>query len=335
VEEERLIVLRLLEEGKVTAEEAAELLQALEAVHAAPVPPSPPPAEAAAAAAASIRVPLLDGIERLFESLGGVFGETHRFETTIEGVFTTGDRPARVVLQSFNGRVEVRGWDRPDYRLELVKHVRARNEETARRLAEAVGRVTRGDEFLAVESDRQVSGGMKVTCWLPQGISYELDARSSNGRILVADLQAERMRLFTSNGRIEVVGGCCRDAELETSNGRIVVAGPAGRLAARTSNGRIEVTPPGGAGAGTWDLQTNNGPVVVGLAPGAPVRLDLATHLGRIHLDAGELRFEVNEKGIHSRVIGATPGCDRGSGVELRVRTANGSIRVEAVGSGA
>lgn len=336
MDEERLMILRLLEDGKVTAEEAAELLQALEAsVQVGSTPPPPGPGEApagdqAAAAGAGGRVPLFDGIERLLESLSGVFGETHRFETMVEGTFAPDARQARVVLNTFNGRIEVHGWDRPGYRLELVKQVRARSEEAAQRLAGAMGRVTRGEQFVAVETDHGASGGMRITCWLPQDLAYELDARSSNGRILVEDLTTERMRLSTSNGRVEVARGRCRDAEIDTSNGRIVVAGPVERLTARTSNGRIEVTPPEGMRAGSCDLHTSNGSVVVGLAAGVPVKLDLSTHLGRIDLSLDQIFYEVNEKGTHSRVIGATPDYASGTGVDLRVRTSNGSIRVGA-----
>lgn len=341
MDDERLVVLRLLEQGKITAEEAAELLQALDAGKAPPVGPAAAPAQppaAAAAAAASpasaVRVSLLEGIERLLDSLAGVLGETRRYETVVEGSFSPGRRPVRVVLHSFNGRIQVCGWERPTYRLELVKEVRARTEEAARRLAEAMGRVTRGDEFLAVESERRGPGGMKVTCWLPQDLSCELEARSSNGRIVVEGITAQRMRLATTNDRVEVSGGRLGDADIETSNGRIVVAGPAERVRARTSNDRIDVIPPGGVAAGTWDLETSNARVTVALAAGTPVRLDLATRNAPIRLSVDPLIYEINEKGHHSRVVAATPGGGPGTGVQLRVRTSNDVIRVEAVGTG-
>ncbi|HEX6988236.1 MAG TPA: DUF4097 family beta strand repeat-containing protein, partial [Bacillota bacterium] len=326
------MILRLLEEGKITVEETAELLGALEAsARSEPVDrrsmaqePSPAPA-----GGGEPRLPLVDGIERLLDSLTGFFGETHRITSVVDGAFAAGTGRARVSLATYNGRIEVRVWDRPGYRLELVKQVRARDGETARRMAEGMGRVTQGDQFVAVENERHVPGGMRVTCWLPQDLAYELEGRTSNGRITVEGLTAERVKLRTSNGRVELAGGRCRDGEIDTSNGRIVVAAPVDRLAARTSNGRVEIIPPGGLRAGACDVHTSNGPVQVRLAGGTPVRLDLSTHLGRIEVEAGEVHYEFNERGVHSRVVGATPGfASGGPGVDLKVRTSNGSIRV-------
>ena len=282
-QEERLLILRMVQEGKVTAAEGAELLRALGSARTAappapPVPPRPPvhpvpkaapdspdspgtPPEqpmpgastsrAVSDAFESGRSALNDIFSNFdFSSLGGLFGwgDVFKFEETYEGQFDASAAEIVVDLHSTNGRIDLVAWDRPGYRVVLTRKVRGRDEEHARERSRQLGKFTAGPASLGLESQRVNvgDGGVSVEAYLPRSLKYRVLTKTANGRVQVRGLQCTRCEVKTANGRITLEQVEAEEIEARTANGRVEVASVAPNVTCRTANGAIELNASGG-----------------------------------------------------------------------------------------
>ena len=278
-------------------------------------------------------------------ALGGCVIDVEGYEAVEaeEHVFAVDGVPD-VDLSTFDGRIEVRGWDRSEVRVVVEK--RAANRE---RLEEIEIETEQNGDRVRVAARRREADGLRVTLslgsnWrgvrLIASVPHEsnLHARTDDGRITITDVSGA-IEIFTDDGRIQGAGlrGAVRartddgsvrleevdgDVAVHTEDGSIHVSGVLAGLDASTDDGRIVVgAAPGSAMSGDWDLHAEDGRVTVDLPRDFSALLDLATGDGRIRVDD---RFGGNaERGAEAlrRVIG-------GGGFVLRVRTDDGSIRV-------
>ena len=278
-------------------------------------------------------------------ALGGCVIDVEGYEAVEaeEHVFAVAGVPD-VDLSTFDGRVEVRGWDRSEVRVVVEK--RAANRE---RLEEIEIEAGQSGDRVRVAARRRDADGLRVTLslgsnWrgarLIASVPHEsnLVARTDDGRITVTDVSGT-IEVSTDDGRIQGRGlsgsvrartddGSVRIEEVDgdvaahTDDGSIHVAGVLAGLEASTDDGRIVVgAAPGSVMRGDWDLHADDGRVNVDLPRDFSALLDLATGDGGIRVDD---RFGGNAgRGAEElrRVIG-------GGGFVLRVRTDDGSIRV-------
>ena len=278
-------------------------------------------------------------------ALGGCIIDVEGYEAVEEEehVFVVNGVPD-VDLSTFDGRIEVRGWDRSEVRVVVEK--RAANQE---RLEEIEIETEQSGDRVRIAARRRDADGLRVTLavgnnWrgarLVASVPHEsnLVVRTDDGRITVADV-AGTIELSTDDGRIRGEGlrGSVRartddgsvqleqvegDVAAHTDDGSIRVSGALAGLEASTDDGRIVIgAAPGSVMSGDWDLHAEDGRVTVDLPRDFSALLDLATDDGRIRVDD---RFGGNpERGAEAlrRVIG-------GGGFVLRVRTDDGSIRV-------
>ena len=278
-------------------------------------------------------------------ALGGCIIDVEGYEAVEEEehVFVVNGVPD-VDLSTFDGRIEVRGWDRSEVRVVVEK--RAANQE---RLEEIEIETEQSGDRVRIAARRRDADGLRVTLavgnnWrgarLVASVPHEsnLVVRTDDGRITVADV-AGTIELSTDDGRIRGEGlrGAVRartddgsvqleqvegDVAAHTDDGSIRVSGALAGLEASTDDGRIVIgAAPGSVMSGDWDLHAEDGRVTVDLPRDFSALLDLATDDGRIRVDD---RFGGNaERGAEAlrRVIG-------GGGFVLRVRTDDGSIRV-------
>ncbi|MYK87289.1 MAG: DUF4097 domain-containing protein [Acidobacteria bacterium] len=278
-------------------------------------------------------------------ALGGCVIDVEGYEAVEaeEHVFAVDGVPD-VDLSTFDGRIEVRGWDRSEVRVVVEK--RAANRE---RLEEIEIAIDQSGDRVRVAARRRDADGLRVTLslgsnWrgarLIASVPHEsnLHVRTDDGRITVTDVSGT-IEVSTDDGRIRGAGlrgsvrartddGSVRlqeidgDVAVHSEDGSIHVSGVLAGLDASTEDGRIVIgAAPGSVMSGDWDLQTEDGRVSVDLPDDFSALLDLATGDGRIRVDD---RFGGNAgRGAEAlrRVIG-------GGGFALRIRTDDGSIRV-------
>lgn len=382
-QEERMLILKMIQDGKITATEGADLLRALgsdrptaptaPAAPTAPTAPQPPTAPmapgapGAPAASSSNQGPasfsaapspggvasraVADAFETSrsalndifsnfdFSSLGSIFGwgDVFKFEETYEGQFDTAAGEIVLNLHSTNGRIDLLGWDRPGYRLTLIRKTRGRDEEHARERSRQLGKLTATSSGLTLEAERVGFGdaGLSLEAYLPKNAKYRLLAKTANGRVQVRGLNCSRCEVRTANGRVGIEGTTADDIDARTANGRVEVEALAPNLVCRTANGSIVLNAigeiPKESFHGRYDLATSNGSIRVRLPDhGVGSAVDAHTTFGNIHVDISDFVYEAREKEVARRhVKGKTPGYDGASrAIDLLATTTNGSITV-------
>ena len=243
----------------------------------------------------------------------------------------------RLEIASFNGGIEVVGWDQGTVEVTGVKYAReasdlslvrveitqSGNTVIARAIREGkcnncgarfVVRVPRRTDLSRLKSS---NGAVKV-----EGIDGIVDVGTSNGGIDVTNIAGDTT-IRTSNGGVRVNG--VRGAlEVQTSNGGI--RGKVGEVGSRpvrlgTSNGAIDMIVEG-AGTSEITASSSNGAVIMRLPANANARIEATTSSHEsIHTD-----FDVQVRGTLSK--GRLEGSIGNGGPLLRLTTSNGSIRI-------
>ncbi len=355
MKEERRMILEMLAEKKITAEEAAELLRALGGTdagtgdsqrrHAGEATGAPLDDEQgdegatirfrprpSSGSGRSILEDFLGNLDIDWSNLPFAFGgEGYRFDEEHKGEFST-TGPVKLDLSGRNGRVEIFGWDQPGWRVILRKKIRAQSEERARERAAEIVRFESGPAHLRCEEQPMGWGnsGVSVEVHVPKSLTYEVVAHSSNGRVVVEGLNCLTINGKTANGKVAVRAVTARGVDLSTANGGITFEGSADRVECDTSNGTITCCPQPKADMGCR-LHTSNGSIRVRTpeGPGTGYRIDAHTSHGVIDVSLHGFEIQEQEKQFGRRTLrGQSAGYDaQPVKVSISARTTNGSIR--------
>jgi hypothetical protein len=283
-------------------------------------------------------------------SEGIVSRETKRF--TIDGT-------PEVLLETFDGSIEVHSWDRNEVEIEIEKramdqasvdqmHVTA--EQQGQRIVVKVAEPRRSGEDRGVQIGVVFSPTARLRVALPR--NTHLTAASADGSVTVEDVTG-KISLRTGDGSLRVSrlageivlrtgDGSIRvdraegTLDAETEDGSITIEAKPSVLRARTTDGSIRVeVQPDTVVNGDWDLQTADGSVVLTLPDRFDAVLDAETRDGVIRGEhaslgsrqaAGEGAEGAQERDERRRVLKTTLGA---GGRLIRVRSGDGSIRIE------
>jgi DUF4097 and DUF4098 domain-containing protein YvlB len=239
----------------------------------------------------------------------------------------------RISLESFNGSVEVAGWDQETVDISGAKYGATPEARDAVRIDIAPSPDAVAIRTIRPSERRNV--GARYIVRVPR--RTQLDRiTTSNGSLRVADVSGPA-RVKTSNGSLKVAnvsgsfdGGTSNgsidldnlkgDCTVKTSNGRIRAHGLAGALDATTSNGGVDAAvdalSPGGV-----RVSTSNGSITVRLVRTANARLMARTSNSSIRTD-----FDLTSRGATDKhhlegTIGA-------GGPVVNLSTSNGGIQV-------
>jgi DUF4097 and DUF4098 domain-containing protein YvlB len=153
------------------------------------------------------------------------------------------------------------------------------------------------------------------------GVSGDLHIESSDGSIDTSDLKGT-IRIHTSDGHIEC-SGLDGSLDASTHDGHVRVRGRFDTLRLETGDGSVtaEVLP-GSKVSDNWSIHTGDGSVTVRLADGLAAEIEAHTGDGTI---LSQLPLTV------SGILGRKDlrGKLGGGGPTLRIRTGDGSIRLE------
>jgi DUF4097 and DUF4098 domain-containing protein YvlB len=227
-------------------------------------------------------------------------------------------RPGGIfALSNTNGHITIKSWDQPRIQVHAVKKVDSRDSDLARKvMAELKIEPTVSADGVRINTiypkrndggffdwlaGTSVSMGVTYEVTVPRSTSLTVD--DTNGAIEIADVRGSH-RVSTTNGHIEFAR-CGGDIDAETTNGGIkaelndVTVGKSIRL--ETTNGRITVAVPKSIAA----------------------RIDAATTNGSVTTDLPVTTTEMRNHTLRGTING-------GGNAELRLRTTNGSISIEA-----
>ncbi len=273
--EERLMILKMIEEQKITAEEGLALLEQLAKTEKPPAPQEP---QAASEAGHSSKYNLQQ-IQKMLEDtarevtqklaeagktldLEGKFKDfmrkidkklhDFRFDfpfssnegTKVLKSWDVNPIPSEQVrITALNGNVACKVWERDYAHIEAagVFPKTFTEQEAGERMERMIVQHLDEDVFrLSVENDRDASISLDI--WLPKNLYESVTIQSSNGKITVDSIEAEHAEVESSNGTIRVNGLRAERFGVKTSNGAVELSGlQAEQGSIQTQNGKIEV----------------------------------------------------------------------------------------------
>ena len=266
----------------------------------------------------------------------------------------------QVVLDTFDGAIELHSWDRPEVEVEIEKRAmeQALIDEIKVEASEKNGVVTvkvtgpSRTEFRGVTIGMHISPTARLRVAVPRNSNVE--ATSGDGSIRAEAIEG-RLVLTTADGsvtgtrlggdiQIRSGDGSIRldnatgKLDLETTDGSIGVDAKPTVLRARTGDGSIRATIESDTVmADNWELTTSDGTVVLTLPGLFNGELDAETSDGVVRTshpllgDSSEARSSNEdenreERRERRRTLRSRMG---DGGKVLRIRTGDGSIRIE------
>jgi len=193
-------------------------------------------------------------------------GADYRLVERDNKTFTVGQSP-KVSVQTFDGTVTVRTWDKNEVSCSITK--RAADEQSLKRISveatQAGNTVTinaKGNDGPNRDS-YNVRGNVNLEIYVPKtaslvigsgdgkldvdGVSGDLQLRTGDGSIFVTDSKGH-LKVETGDGSVRVQG-FDGDANIRTGDGRIVLQGKFNQLSAQTGDGAISLELPPDANA--------------------------------------------------------------------------------------
>lgn len=247
--EEKVLILRMLSEGKITVDEAEKLLSAIGISEGTDLPPAaevpPLKSDSTLKSDASIKIEALSNnladaaskfADRMVQFVGGIYEKaTDRYKYTNTFVLT----PENLRFFNFssnNCSLKVRRSETSEIRmkLDISSFVDISSFDG---IVETNGT---GDRF-------SVRVKFPMNCWgsaeleLPERLE-EVDLRGSNGKIEISGYQCGILKASSSNAKLEFVDVTAGEIEALTDNAKITFENVKGDYAVlRSSNGKIEM----------------------------------------------------------------------------------------------
>ena len=256
---------------------------------------------------------------------------------------------ADLALETFDGAVEIRAWDRPDVFVDIEKRAADRVAlDAIQVVAEQVGnRITvkavapPKSEVLTIGF--AVSPSARIVASVPRHVNLavssgdgsiaiervdgRVDLRTSDGSIKGAEISGQ-LTARTGDGsiRLESIQG---RAEIDTDDGGVWLGGTLDLLRLRTGDGsvRVRIEEPRPM-AGDWEIRTSDGSLTLELPEGFNAELDAKTGDGRVIVDwAGLEKADRTDHRSLQLKLGS-------GGPLLHLRAGEGTIRVSSLQRG-
>jgi hypothetical protein len=263
----------------------------------------------------------------------------------VEKRFSVGAAPADLRLDTFDGAVEVRSWDRQEVLVQIDE--RGQDKEALAKVEVLAQQKGNSIEIEVRHPDRRtmvgvgffVSTSAKLIASVPRNTNLRI--RTGDGAVIIERVTG-RAEINTQDGSIRTseTGG---ELVAETHDGPIQIEDASGRVEARTGDGSIRLsgTPDvvkarsgdgsivlrvrtGASMTGDWVVDTNDGSVSVELPAGFAAIIDADPGSdGRVRSD---LKLENVVGGTREkRTMTGTLGQ---GGKRLTIRTGDGTIRL-------
>ncbi|MBA3766425.1 MAG: DUF4097 family beta strand repeat protein, partial [Acidobacteria bacterium] len=230
--------------------------------------------------------------------------------------FTVSGTP-RVTLQTFDGPIIVRTWDKSEVTVNATKRASDERQQQGIRLSmnQNGAEISIIADFDKAYSQRitpnvtNISANVSLEVYVPR--STTLRAASGDGRLIIEGVHGN-MDLRTGDGSIEVQNGRGH-LNATTGDGRIRIINYDGQVETRTGDGSISLS-------GRFDqlsARTGDGSISLALPVGS--RATIETDAEAIINDVGAVEEQTSQKRLRRWVIG-------GGGPVFRLHTGDGRI---------
>lgn len=316
---ERLKILDLLKEGKITVEQADLLLEAVAEKESVSTQRYPQWEKTAAelkslgSQVSSLVSQTLGEVKRGLETQLDIWPFHDTISVTVERELPAAETLA---LETINGKIRVETWDEPFTRVYIRGEVRAEEgDDPAQLLEEAItqtGTERHVQIRVAHKGGRRGVAGAAIDVYLPK--SFDL------------------LTLNTKNGNIQLERTTCREISADTLNGSVTgVQVAAERLRCCTANGKIDLNDSVHATTRSVYLTSKNGMVSLnGIDADCNCAGKVRTSLGIVDIDGDDLEIAYED----SRRKNAATFCSRNNGhnavTDIYCETKNGRVFVRA-----
>ncbi|PLR85340.1 DUF4097 domain-containing protein [Bacillus canaveralius] len=363
MKEERKRILKLVEEGKLSVEEALTLLEGLDDASKSKEPKQQDSVHEIstnvefqeAKKEQSTHQKLQSTKDKIFEFVDTAFQKIKDFDldfnfghsVDISHIFQHGDAFLKEIdIDIANGSIRVLPGNERDVRIECHARIyRVENQDEARRsfLKDTIFAIE-GEKLRFVTQQKWMK--IDATVYIPADEYEHVKVRIFNGYIAGNGLCAKNCKVKTANGKINLDGVSCEKLEAETANGPITIVGSRiGEVDAETINGPIKLE----GDFAEVDIQTFNGNVHCSLtgdraeriiAKGAtgsielfiPEKLavngNLRTNLGGFTVDLEGIQIVDEKNEIAQKTMTFKPVNEEIRTVNLSAETKTGSISV-------
>ncbi|TCO66946.1 DUF4097 family beta strand repeat-containing protein [Caldanaerobacter subterraneus] len=234
MEEEKMVVLRMLEEGKITAEEAAILLEALEGRREVNLQEEGSfnlldKFKERMTALSDIPKEVEKGLDKIEEKIEGIkkkdFGTSiadrildfiwEGREEKLEKDFEFKDVGESISLKIAvaNGNITLKRWDKDYIRTKVEYAIRSRGGGLD---------VKYEENYLKIVGDKGVKKA-EIEVYLPAVKCDEVKLETVNGEISAEDLKMKKVALKSINSDVDLKDVCLEEADISTVNGDVSI----------------------------------------------------------------------------------------------------------------
>lgn len=247
------------------------------------------------------------------------FGSAARYTQDFQHTYPL-QAGGRLSVETFNGAIEVSGWDQETVDISGTKYA------ATPELRDAITiEIVASPNAIAIRtirpSDRRDNMGAKFIIRVPRRTQLER-LTSSNASIQATDIDGGG-RIHTSNGAVRLLN-MRGELDVQTSNAGVEVRNLEGSSVVRTSNGGVRAE----GVRGGFEAYTSNGGINVQLLSSEPGRaVTLESSNAGIELSLGadhrnDVRIATNNGGITVRLPASI-------GARVRARTSNAAIATD------
>lgn len=223
----------------------------------------------------------------------------------------------RITLQTFDGPIVVRAWDKPEVTVNVTKRASDEQQKQGIRLSmdqsgadiSVIAKFDRAFAERLSPNTYNIHANVSLEVFVPR--SSTLRAVSGDGRIIIEGINGN-LELRTGDGAIEVQNGRGH-LNAVTGDGRIRISGYDGQVETRTGDGSISLS-------GRFDqlsARTGDGSIALSLPAGANATIE--TDAESVVNDIGAVEEETSSRRLRRWRIG-------GGGTVLRLHTGDGRI---------
>ncbi|GHH97523.1 DUF4097 family beta strand repeat-containing protein [Neobacillus kokaensis] len=319
MKEERKRILKLVEEGKVTVDEAISLMEELEKAQLTADQKKEQMINELSTVVQFEEAKKEDPFQtkyqstkdKIFEFVDSALKKIKEFDfdfnfgqsVDISHIFHQGDVELKDLdVDIANGSVKIAVWDQPDVRVECqAKVYRVDNQDQARQnfLRDVVFEVEgqklkfntqqkwmKVDALVFVPKAQYERMRIRLFNGPIAGSDMDVDdlrMKTANGKITLNDVNAKRGEIETANGKIQVLKSQIDELEAETINGAISLEGDFKKTEAQSFNGNISYNLNGNRCE--WlHAKTTSGAVDLFVPETLPINGELKTNLGGFNL---------------------------------------------------
>ncbi|MGB7999446.1 MAG: DUF4097 domain-containing protein [Anaerobacillus sp.] len=319
--EERRMILKMIEDGKISADEGAKLLKALGTNDES----SEQKREKATESQSERTAPgykVGQFVETLIQKVKDMdldfnFGSSEEVSHVFEA---TEVDPRTLDVHVRNGEITFQTWDRNDVKIDCranVYRVSNQKDATDKLLRETYFSVDNGKmTFKSERADVKVNLVIYVPASDYEGVwlttfngdvtgenvtSAKAKLKTGNGKIGIRKSTVKVLEAETGNGAIVVEGTSGEICELETANGPITIDGTFVETEAQSMNGTIRHTLLNPV-SGSADFRTVNGTIQIVVPKGMNIKGDLKSTIGAITTDLDNMSILREKKEISHRL---------------------------------